>query len=391
MVAQVSSDGTRLRLAPTAAMPTDVAQSWQEFAVSEPVPLSEVVRTKQPVFIESRADWRERYPAIESLLESTGGHAVVALPLIAGSRVVGALGFSFDSPRTFSTSDRSVLVAAAQICAQALERARLFQQERAARLEAEAARDEAVRLQGVAESANRTKTEFLAMISHELRTPLNAIGGHAQLMELGIHGSTTSEQLDALARIQRSQRHLLGLINGVLNFARAEAGRINYEMTNVPVDEVVATCVGLVGPQMRERGLVLDYQECGVGVVVRADHEKLRQIVLNLLSNAGKFTDRGGRVTLSCVTVGDDVLIRVADTGIGIPPDKLLAIFDPFVQVDTRLTRVQEGVGLGLAISRDLARGMGGELTVESSQGTGSTFILSLRRASAGAGAQAPD
>jgi signal transduction histidine kinase len=236
-----------------------------------------------------------------------------------------------------------------------------------------------------AEYANRSKSEFLAVMSHELRTPLNAIGGYVALLELGVRGPVTEEQRIDLERIQRSQRHLLGLINEVLNYARIETGNIHYDITDVPVEEVLATAESLVAPQAAARGLGLERERCAPEVTVSSDRDKLQQIILNLLTNAIKFTGAGGRVGMHCELASDVVRIRVTDTGPGIAPEKQEEIFEPFVQVDTRLTRVHEGVGLGLAISRDLARGMGGELSVESTLGKGSTFTLSMPRRGHGA------
>jgi signal transduction histidine kinase len=246
--------------------------------------------------------------------------------------------------------------------------------------EVQSARDAADEARAVAESANRAKSEFLAVMSHELRTPLNAIGGYAELIELGIRGPVTPEQCADLERIQRSQRHLLGLINGVLNYARLETGNVRYDITDVQADELLATCEALVAPQARAKRLRLSVPPCPPSLTFRADREKVQQIILNLLTNSIKFTDDGGTVEVACADEGDSVAINVSDTGCGIPPEKLSAIFDPFVQVDARLTRTQEGVGLGLAISRDLAQGMRGDLMVESTAGQGSTFTLRLPR-----------
>lgn len=231
-----------------------------------------------------------------------------------------------------------------------------------------------------AEHANRSKSEFLAVMSHELRTPLNAIGGYVALMELGVRGPVTDEQRIDLERIQRSQRHLLGLINEVLNYARIETGNVHYDIADVPVEEVLGTAESLVAPQARARGLHLERHRCDPHITASCDRDKLQQVILNLLSNAIKFTAPGGHILLGCEVHAETVSILVTDTGAGISQDKLEEIFEPFVQVDTRLTRVHEGVGLGLAISRDLARGMGGELTVQSTLGRGSTFMLSVPR-----------
>ena len=249
------------------------------------------------------------------------------------------------------------------------ERERLLDAERAARSEAEEARR-------LAEQANRAKSDFLAVMSHELRTPLNAIGGYAELMELGVRGAVTEGQREALDRIQRSQRHLLGLINQVLNYARLETGTVRFELESVSLDAQLRAAETLVFPQIQSKGLGYTYGGCDPHILVRVDAEKLQQIMLNLLTNAVKFTDRNGEISVTTDVLGAFAQLCVRDTGVGIPRDKLAAIFDPFVQVDSQYTRTRDGVGLGLAISRDLARGMGGDLSVESVLGAGSTFTL---------------
>ena len=243
--------------------------------------------------------------------------------------------------------------------------------------------EDAMRARAEAEAANRAKSDFLAMMSHELRTPLNAIGGYADLIQLGIHGPTTDGQRDALSRISRSQAHLLSLINDVLNFARIDAGQIQYVVQDVRMNETLAGLEALVAPQVAARSLTLRYDPCDTAIVASADADKVRQVVLNLVANAVKFTPEGGTVTVGCDADDTTVRVHVRDTGSGIEADRLPSIFDPFVQGHRALNRPNDGVGLGLAISRDLARGMGGDVTVCSEVGVGSTFTLELPRAGA--------
>ncbi|HEY2067689.1 MAG TPA: PAS domain S-box protein [Gemmatimonadaceae bacterium] len=239
---------------------------------------------------------------------------------------------------------------------------------------------DAARRAAVSEEANRTKSTFLAAMSHELRTPLNAIGGYAEILTLGIHGPVTEPQREALHRITRSQQVLLSLINDVLNFAKLDAGQVHYRLAPVRVRDVLGHLDDLVAPQLQAKELTYQLTDCDESIVATADPEKLQQVVLNLLSNAIKFTPKGGRIGVSCAADGAWTLINVSDTGVGIEADRLGVIFDPFVQVDRTLRRPHEGVGLGLSISRDLVRGMGGTLTVRSTPGAGSTFTVRLRR-----------
>jgi PAS domain S-box-containing protein len=247
------------------------------------------------------------------------------------------------------------------------ERDRLLREAQAARAEAEA--------------ANRAKADFLAAMSHELRTPLNAIGGYVELLDLGIHGPLADAQRGSLDRITANQRHLLGLINDILSFARLEAGSMDFDLHALSAHDVLASVESLVAPQAEARGVAYTWEPCDPSLRFVGDPERVRQVLLNLVGNAVKFTPPGGWVVLSFAADDAWVQLRVRDNGVGIPPEEHERIFDPFQQVGRRLSQPREGVGLGLAISRDLARGMAGDLTVRSAPGEGSTFTLRLPRA----------
>lgn len=238
------------------------------------------------------------------------------------------------------------------------------------------------RARGEAEQANEAKSRFLATMSHELRTPLNAIGGYAELLLEGIRGPVTEDQVLDLQRIQRSQRHLLSLINDILNFAKIEAGKVDFDLSDISMHETLSKLEELVAPQLHEKSIVYNYYCCDPAFTAWADPEKVQQILLNLLSNATKFTPNGGSITVQCGATPTEMSIEVSDTGPGIPDSRIASIFEPFVQLDRVHRSQQEGTGLGLAISRDLARAMNGDLRAVSAPGRGSTFILTLPRTS---------
>ena len=363
-VGQLSLDATTVERVHSTGFAPEVVEAFRTVGVQARIPLSDAVRTGEIVAVESRDELERRYPAVADVGQRDRFGAWMVAPMWVEGRAVGGLVLNFPEPRSFDADTRSFLLAVGRQAALALERARLYEAERAARAEAEA--------------ANRAKFEFLTTMSHELRTPLNAIAGYVDLLDLEIRGPITAEQRADLARIRRSQLHLLGLINDVLNFARIETGHVHFDLRAMRLDEVFDEVEELIAPQVQARGLAYECIPAGSDAVALADPEKVRQIVLNLLSNAVKFTPGGGRVVLSGSAGEGRACVRVADTGIGIPPDKLGTIFEPFVQVNAGYTRTTEGTGLGLSISRDLARAMGGDLTVESREGEGSVFTLLL-------------
>jgi PAS domain S-box-containing protein len=251
------------------------------------------------------------------------------------------------------------------------ERERLLDNERAARRDAEV--------------ANRAKMEFLSTMSHELRTPLNAIAGFTDVLSLGIYGPVSEKQAGVLDRIRHNQEHLLTLLNDLLHFAKIQAGTLEVRRRSIPVRAVLEDLNASILPQLETRGLHHAIEAPDPELWVRGDRARIEQILVNLIANAVKFTEPGGRIAIRAEWDESVVRLLVSDTGLGIPPEKLEEIFDPFVQVrDSQLGDFsRQGVGLGLAISRELARAMEGDLTVRSAPAEGSTFTLTLPRAEA--------
>ncbi|MEP6705741.1 MAG: HAMP domain-containing sensor histidine kinase, partial [Acidobacteriota bacterium] len=232
-----------------------------------------------------------------------------------------------------------------------------------------------------AERANQAKSEFVAMMSHDLRTPLNAIGGYRQLLELGVHGPVNEDQLQALSRIKHAQDHLSYLISEVMDFARLESGSVSLDLSEVSVESVLNGLAELICPQLDVKQLTYIFSGGGRDTRMLADTEKVVRILTNLLTNAIKFTESGGTTTVAWVPSDEFVRITVTDSGIGIPADKIESVFEPFVQVPGQKKMNPQGVGLGLAIGRQLARLMGGELTASAAPVKGTTFSMTLPRA----------
>jgi signal transduction histidine kinase len=335
------------------------------------------------------------------LLGSQLASGFVGVPLVTRGNVVGLLAAVRRDGALPSQDDEAVLSALADQVSAPLENARLarelerstlladnvrlFEAEREARLVAEAALRDAQIARDVAVRADTTKTQFLAAMSHELRTPLNAIGGYVDLLAMGLRGPITPEQAADFRRIKASQNHLLRLINDVLEYARLGPRYETLTLRDVELDPVLHEAEVMIVPQAQTKGITYSFTPAGRLVLVRADAHLLKQIVLNLLTNAIKFTDPGGAVSMSSsVEAGEQngaglvARVDVRDTGHGIPAEQVDAIFEPFVQLGRTLNQPAEGVGLGLAISRDLARRLGGELRVASEVGVGSTFTLTV-------------
>jgi len=359
-------DNGMLHILASSGYKQEIISMYRDFSIDDDLPLSHSVKTGNPEILHSAEERDTRYPHLAAARHTVGGGAAAAIPMIMDGRTIGGIGFNFPLGREIDDEDVQFMTTLAQQCAQGIERARLYEAEKKAR--------------ALAEEANKAKTDFLTTMSHELRTPLNAIGGYADLIQAGIRGPVTEEQLIDLERIKRSQRHLLSLINDVLNFAKLQAGIVHVAEQEFNIDDVATDVESLIAPQILERKLSYRFVTASEKCMCRGDKEKVEQILLNLLSNAVKFTERGGVITVSIDCTPVSVMVNVADTGIGISPDKIDAVFEPFVQLNRTRTSVTEGTGLGLAISRDLARAMNGDLTVSSKPRMGSVFTLRLPR-----------
>jgi len=239
--------------------------------------------------------------------------------------------------------------------------------------------DEILQAKQVAEQANRAKAKFLSTVSHELRTPISTIKSLSQYLSLGVRGAVTEEQEEYLDRIEAAADYLDTLVTDILDFARLEAGSVDVTLEPVSVEGAISRAESLLEVRFEEADLTYDRILPSPDLHVRADPDRLQQVLLNLLTNAVKFTEAGGSVTAEVAVEDDTAQIRVRDTGIGIPADEQQHIFDPFIQAqDPDRSDQRGGIGLGLAISRDLTEKMGGTLTVESEEGVGSTFAVRL-------------
>ena len=336
-----------------------------------------------------------------ALLRTLGIRSYVIVPMVARGNVLGAMTFvTAEHDRRFGDIDVVMAEDLARRAAMAVDNARLHRDAVQAReaadsalIEVEMALEEATAAEehlrdarDTAEAALRTRDEFVSTMTHEVQTPLNAIIGYLQLLEMDVSGALAETQRAYVQRAQESSRHLLRLVGDVLDFSKSETARLAVAHDEVGAAETARGALALVRPQASGRLLTLvDQTSAAAELRYVGDEYRVRQILVNLLSNAIKFTPAGGRVTLECRAQGDGdgagapaLLFVVTDSGEGVKPEDADRIFEPFVQGAAGLTRRHGGMGLGLPISRRLARLMGGDVTVDATGGPGATFILRL-------------
>jgi signal transduction histidine kinase len=311
----------------------------------------------------------------ENLIES-GIRAILAVPMVREGRVLGCLGVTRNRVGTFPADTVEMLRTFATQSALAIQNARLYRELVQKSLELEA--------------ASQHKSEFLANMSHELRTPLNAIIGFSEVLSEGMFGEINAKQAEYLRDILESGRHLLSLINDILDLSKIEAGRMDLELAVFDLPQALEDALILVRERATRRGITLHKAVDPQLGAIRADERKVKQVVLNLLSNALKFTPEGGRIEVRAVPTDGAVEVSVEDTGIGIAPEDQEAVFEEFRQVGLA-DKKAEGTGLGLALCRKFVELHGGRIWVKSQVGVGSTFTftLPLRRGEA-IGKEAP-
>jgi signal transduction histidine kinase len=356
-----------LTLVHAIGVPDQVAAALQQLRFDAPVPLAEVARTGEPVFLNSESELR-RYPEWCDAILSTGACAVAAVPVWANGHLRGVLGLTWITPHSFDEDERAFVLTLGIMCAQAIMRGHLTDAGRQARQ--------------AAEHANLAKTQFLQTMSHEFRTPLNAILGYTDLLSDEVVGPVTPVQQDHLRRIRRSSDHLLELIEELLRFARLDAGEEISSPERVLAAEVVEETFDIVRSLAERKGLQLRSQHPDYPNALDTDRLKLRPILVNVVTNAVKYSD-AGEVLLVVGVAGSGAATRISfavtDSGRGIAVDDQQRVFEAFWQVHQSLTRASDGTGLGLAVARRLARLLGGDVVIgQSHVGRGTTFIVWL-------------
>jgi signal transduction histidine kinase/ActR/RegA family two-component response regulator len=368
VMARRSEDGRTLDLVGARGVTADFVARWWSASIDDKTPITDTVRTGETTWVLSSSDFEARYPHRADTRGSPDADAFVCLPLKVEGRTVGALGFGFAAAPDPSSPEAAFLSTLANQCALALERARLYDAERLARAEAEA--------------ASRLKDEFLGIVSHELRTPLNAILGWARMLRSGAVKEASVPR--ALETIERNASLQAQLVEDLMDASRIITGKLGLDFKSVRLQQVIEAAVDSVSLAAAAKGIKIEVAIDSAVGPGRGDEGRLQQIVWNLLTNAVKFSPRGGRVEIVLERApADAVQIIVRDNGEGISPEFLPHVFDRFRQGDGTTTRRHGGLGLGLSIVRHLVEAHGGTVRAQSDgPGRGATFTIELPLAS---------
>jgi len=322
---------------------------------------------------------------IDISIREEGFQSIAAVPLKSSGRVIGTLLVASRNLRSFSSEDISLLNTIGEGLGPALKNTELYEilQEKNCQLEVQnkellRRQQELVEKTKEAEEANHLKTEFLASMSHELRTPLNVIIGFSELMLDEIPGPVNKEQRQCLDDILDSGRHLLGLINELLDLSKIESGKMTLNLKSIALTAVIASSYNTIMAILTPKKQSFDVKIVEGLPTVYADEVRLRQVLLNLISNSAKFTPDGGKLGIEVVGKGDWCQVSVIDNGIGIKKEHQKRIFEPFYQLDSSLVKPKSGSGLGLAVAKQIIDKHGGRIWVESEYGKGSRFIFTL-------------
>jgi signal transduction histidine kinase len=328
-------------------------------------PFGQAVAERRRIVIR---DPSREAPSFVPLTDRLGIRTMEIQPLIGSSgQAIGALGLMFRQNRTAKKQRVRMVDLTTSLLVSAVMQAQL--------------RRAAERQRFEAEQHGRAKVQLMARLSHELRTPLQSIAGYIELLRLGAPEPLTPAQAYLLDRMLDGEQILVHVVDDLITFSRLETGHLSYDLDAVSVNQALRVTEAIVAPLAHARGVALTVSDATRDAQVFGDDAKIKQVLVNLATNAVKFTGQGGQVTLTCRAANDDdVIFDIADTGAGIPADQLRAIFEPYVQLPTPLLDSHGGSGLGLAISREFATAMHGELTVSSTLGRGSTFTLRLKR-----------
>ncbi len=354
-------DGQALELFDQRGFSAKALASYQSVPLDARTPVVDAARAREALYFESQEDCLKVYPALRQTVHPNEFEAAIALPLVADGVLVGALGLRFAHKRRFEDGDRALISTMGELCSQALERSRLFKAESSARAHAE--------------SASRSKDEFLAMLGHELRNPLAPIRTAVQLMKLrGGEQSVREREI-----IERQVAHLSGLVDDLLDVSRVARGQISLSRVPTAVSEVVARAVEMVSPLLELRAHHLAISVAQPNLTVNADPLRLAQVLANLLSNAAKYTPPRGHLWLTAALEGENVVVRVRDDGDGLSPELLPRVFDLFVQGSRTAARSEGGLGLGLALVRSfVALHEGTVVATSEGLGKGSEFVVRI-------------